>query len=163
MMAGRRLRAALVTPLSGPLARYGRAGATALGLWAAGAGVELEIGDAYPSAAAAVAAVTAPRPVDVLFGPYGAGPALAAARAAPSVLWNHGGATGRLARPEFPQVVNVAAPASTYLATVIGTLGPATLAGGHAVLLHTTSGFGREVAGGALRAAAAVGVEVTGV
>src|SRR5229473_736283 len=106
MMAGRRLRAALVTPLSGPLARY----------------------------------------------------ALAAARAAPSVLWNHGGATGRLARPEFPQVVNVAAPASTYLATVIGTLGPATLAGGHAVLLHATTAFGREVAGGALRAAAEVGV-----
>ena len=83
MMAGRRLRAALVTPLSGPLARYGRAGATALGLWAMRAGLELEIGDAYPSAAAAVAAVTAPRPVDVLFGPYGTGPALAAARAAP--------------------------------------------------------------------------------
>ena len=162
-MAGRCLRAALVTPLSGPLARYGRAGAAALGLWAEGAGVELEIADAHPSAAAAVAAVTAQQPVDVLFGPYGAGPAVAAARAAPSVLWNHGGATDRLARPVFAHVVNVPAPASTYLATVIGTLGPATLGGGHAVLLHSTTGFGREVAGGALRAAAEVGVAVAAV
>jgi hypothetical protein len=31
----RRRRAALVTPMSGPLARYGRAGAAALRLWAA--------------------------------------------------------------------------------------------------------------------------------
>lgn len=39
--------------------------------------MELEIGDAYPSAAA-VAVVTARRPEDLLFGPYGAGPALPA-------------------------------------------------------------------------------------
>lgn len=162
-MAGRCLRAALVTPLSGPLALYGRAGATALGLWAAEAGVELEIVDAHPSPAAAVAAVTARGPVDALFGPYGAGPAVAAARAAPSLLWNHGGATTRLARPAFPHVVNVPAPASTYLATVMGTLGPAVLGGGHGVLLHSTTGFGREVAGGALRAATEIGLAVTAV
>jgi hypothetical protein len=48
--------AALVTPLSGPLARYGRAGAAALALWAAEAQVELELTDAHPSAAAALAA-----------------------------------------------------------------------------------------------------------
>src|ERR671934_67866 len=56
------LRAALVTPISGPLARFGTAGAAALRLWAMRAsgvpapwtGVELEVIDAYPSAATAM-------------------------------------------------------------------------------------------------------------
>ena len=161
-MAGRPLRATLVTPLSGPLGRYGRAGAIALELWADQAGVELEIADTQPSAAAAVAAVASGRPIDVLFGPYGAGPAVAAARAAPSALWNHGGATVRLARPTFPHVVNVPAPALTYLAAVIDALG-ADITGGHAVLLHSTAGFGHEVADGARRAASGVGLPVTAV
>jgi hypothetical protein len=144
-MAGEGLRAALVTPLTGPLARYGRAGATALQLWAGRAGVELQIADAHPSVAAAVAAVTSWRPIHVLFGPYGASPAVAAARAAPSVLWNHGGATARLARSASPNVVNVPAPACTYLAAVIDALGAGMLADSHAMLLHSTTGFGREV------------------
>lgn len=158
--AGHRLRAALVTPLTGSLARYGRAGASALELWAQRARVELEIADIQPSTAAAVSAVTFRRPVDVLFGPYGAGPAVAAARAAPSVLWNHGGATVRLAR-SFPNVVNVPAPALTYLATVIDVLGADILAGRHAELLHATTGFGREVADGVRHAADGVGMTVT--
>src|SRR5215212_7395131 len=116
-MPGRRPVAALVTPLSGPLARYGRAGAAALGLWAAEAQVELEVTDAHPSAAAALAsAVGGQRCPDVLFGPYGSGAALAVARASRSVVWNHGGATARLSRARFPQMINVPAPASTYLA-----------------------------------------------
>src|SRR5438874_962578 len=95
----KRLRAVLVTPLSGPLARYGRSGATALRLWASQAGVDLAIADAYPSAAATVASVAAQHRIDVLFGPYGAGPAVAAARAATTVLWNHGGASDRGSAP----------------------------------------------------------------
>ena len=153
MPGGKRLSAALVTPLSGPLARYGRSGATALRLWAAEAGVDLAIADAYPSAAAAVASVGARHRIDVLFGPYGAGPAVAAARAAPTVLWNHGGASARLVRQAFPHVVNIPAPAGTYLAAVIGALDAAELAGAEAVLLHSRTGFGREVADGALGAA----------
>jgi ABC-type branched-subunit amino acid transport system substrate-binding protein len=160
-MAGEGLRAALVTPLTGPLARYGRAGATALELWAGRAGVELQIADAHPSVAAAVAAVTSWRPIHVLFGPYGASPAVAAARAAPSVLWNHGGATARLARSASPNVVNVPAPAGTYLAAVIDALGADMLADSHAMLLHSTTGFGREVADGARRAANRVGMPIT--
>src|SRR5438552_16212073 len=140
----KRLCAALVTPLSGPLARYGRSGATALRLWATEAGADLAIADAYPSAAAAVASVAVGRRVDVLFGPYGAGPAVAAARAAPTVLWNHGGASARLGRPAFQRVVNVPAPAATYLAAVISTLDDAALAGAKAVLLHSRTGFGRQ-------------------
>src|SRR5947209_13138596 len=158
----KRLCAALVTPLSGPLARYGRSGATALRLWATEAGLDLAIADAYPSAAAAVASVAGHR-VDVLFGPYGAGPAVAAARAAPTVLWNHGGASARLVRQAFPHVVNVPAPAATYLAAVINALDAAELAGAQAVLLHSRTGFGREVAAGALGAAGDIGLEVTAI
>ena len=63
-------QAVLVTPLSGPLARFGRCGAAALQLWAGTAGVALEVIDAHPSAAAAVPTAEGGRP-DVLFGPYG--------------------------------------------------------------------------------------------
>jgi ABC-type branched-subunit amino acid transport system substrate-binding protein len=160
MIRRKRLCAALVTPLSGPLARYGRSGATALRLWAAEAGVDLAIADAHPSAAAAVASVAEQHRIDVLFGPYGSGPAVAAARAAPSVLWNHGGASARLVRQAFPHVVNVPAPAATYLSAVIGALDAAELAGAQAVLLHSRTGFGREVAAGALGAAGDIGLDV---
>ena len=163
LICRKRLCAALVTPLSGPLARYGRSGATALRLWAAQAGVDLAIADAYPSAAAAVASVAVGRRVDVLFGPYGAGPAVAAARAAPTVLWNHGGASARLVRQAFPHVVNVPAPAATYLSAVISALDAAELVGAEAVLLHSRTGFGREVAGGALGAAGDIGLAVTAI
>jgi ABC-type branched-subunit amino acid transport system substrate-binding protein len=163
LICRKRLRAALVTPLSGPLARYGRSGATALRLWAAQAGVDLAIADAHPSPAAAVASVAVGYRIDVLFGPYGAGPAVATARAAPTVLWNHGGASARLVRQEFPQVVNVPAPAATYLAAVIRALDAAELAGAEAVLLHSRTGFGREVAGGALGGAGDIGLAVTAI
>jgi hypothetical protein len=163
LICRKRLSAALVTPLSGPLARYGLSGATALRLWAAEAGVDLAIADAYPSAAAAVASVAARHRIDVLFGPYGAGPAVAAARATPTVLWNHGGASARLVRQAFPHVVNVPAPACTYLAAVIRALDAAELAGAEAVVLHSRTGFGREVADGALGAAGAVGMAATAI
>jgi hypothetical protein len=125
--------------------------------------VDLAIADAYPSAAAAVASVASRHRLDVLFGPYGAGPAVAAARAAPTVLWNHGGASARLVRQAFPHVVNVPAPGGTYLAAVIGALDAAQLAGAEAVLLHSRTGFGREVADGALVAAGAVGMAATAI
>jgi ABC-type branched-subunit amino acid transport system substrate-binding protein len=125
--------------------------------------VDLAIADAHPSAAAAIASLAVRHRIDVLFGPYGAGPAVAAARAAPTVLWNHGGASARLVRQAFPHVVNVPAPAASYLAAVISALDAAELAGAEAVLLHSRTGFGREVAGGALGAAGDVGLAVTAV
>ena len=114
------LRAALVTPLTGPLARFGRESATALTLWADHAaelpapwtGVDLEVWDAAPDPGAAVRAVAA-RP-DILFGPYGSGPTVAAANATDRVIWNHGGATSALSRPDFPHIINVLSPASSY-------------------------------------------------
>lgn len=67
------LRAALVTPTTGPLARFGRAGATALTLWAEHAAelpapwsrVDLEVLDAAPDPGAAVRTAVDARP-DVL-------------------------------------------------------------------------------------------------
>jgi ABC-type branched-subunit amino acid transport system substrate-binding protein len=146
-------RAVLVTPLSGPLARFGRAGASALALWAECSGVGLEVIDAYPSAASAIRAAEASRP-DVVFGPYGSGPALAAAAASTGVVWNHGGATARLARPAYPGFVNVESPAYDYLGAVLDTLAAEGLSeGSQVVIMHVDTVFGREVAEGAVVAA----------
>lgn len=152
--------AVLVTPLSGPLARFGRCGAAALQLWAEQAGVALEVIDAYPSVAAAVSRAEVARP-DVLFGPYGTGPAVAAARASVGVFWNHGGATARLARPTYPLIVNVPSPAGTYLAGVLDTLvGDGLPAGSEIVLLYGATCFGREVAEGTVAAGQRLGLVV---
>ncbi|MDT5092255.1 MAG: branched-chain amino acid transport system substrate-binding protein, partial [Mycobacterium sp.] len=151
-------RAVLVTPLSGPLARFGKAGASALALWADRSGVSLEVIDAYPSAASAIRAAEASGP-DVVFGPYGAGPALAAAAASKGVMWNHGGATARLARPAYPRVVNGESPAYGYLAAVLETLVAEGLGeGSEVVIMHVDTGFGREVAEGAAEAARRLGL-----
>jgi ABC-type branched-subunit amino acid transport system substrate-binding protein len=151
-------RAVLVTPLTGPLARFGKAGANAIALWAERSGVTLEVIDAYPSAAVAIHAAEASRP-SVVFGPYGSGPARAAAAASTGVVWNHGGATARLARPAYPRVVNVESPAYRYLASVLETLVADGLGGGsEVVLMHVDTGFGREVAEGAVVAARRFGL-----
>lgn len=152
------VRAVLATPLSGPLARFGQAGANSLALWAEHAGVSLEVIDAHPSAASAIRAAEASRP-DVVFGPYGSGPARAAAAAGTGVIWNHGGATDRLARPAYPRVVNVVSPAARYLAAVLEALVADGLgAGSQVVILHADTGFGREAAGGAAAAATRLGL-----
>jgi ABC-type branched-subunit amino acid transport system substrate-binding protein len=120
--------------------------------------VTLEVVDAHPSAASAVSAADAARP-DVVFGPYGSGPAVAAAAASAGTIWNHGGATARLARPRYPRVVNVPSPAYCYLAAVLETLVAEGLpAGAEAVLVHVDTGFGREVAEGAAAAARRLGL-----
>ncbi|WP_082279898.1 ABC transporter substrate-binding protein [Mycobacterium colombiense] len=151
-------RAVLVTPLSGPLARFGIAGARAVAFWADSCGVSLEVIDAYPSAASAIRAAEASRP-NVVFGPYGSGPALAAAAASTGVVWNHGGATARLARPAYPRVVNVESPAYRYLAAVLETLVADGLGkGSEVVIVHVDTGFGREVAEGAAVVARRLGL-----
>ena len=164
------LRAALVTPLSGPLASFGQASATGLTLWARHAahlpspwaGVELDVRDTGGNVGASIQAALNARS-DVLFGPYGSGPMLAAVRATERVIWNHGGATSWLARPAFPHVINVLSPASTYFAGVLQAVhafnpGVATIS-----LFHTTSGFGRDVASGAINAAASLKLKVQAV
>src|SRR5229473_1690505 len=80
--------------------------------------VDLEVLDAYPDAAAAMRAAVARRP-DMIFGPYGSGPAVAALGATDQLVWNHGGATDRLHRPRFDHALNVPAPASAYFPAVL--------------------------------------------
>jgi branched-chain amino acid transport system substrate-binding protein len=121
------LRAALVTPLTGSLARFGRESAAALTLWAEHAadlppswtGVDLDVLDADPNPGAAMRAAIEARP-DVLFGPYGSSTTVAAAGVTDRAVWNHGGATSRLSRPAFPHVINVLSPASSYFAGTSG-------------------------------------------
>jgi branched-chain amino acid transport system substrate-binding protein len=157
--AGGRPRAALVTPLSGPLAGYGRATAVALRLWAerfAGArGAELVVLDAHPDPAVAVRRAEHDRP-DLLFGPYGSGPAAAVASATSRLVWNHGGA--RL-RPR-DNVVNVLAPADTYFVGAVQAVRRADPLIRQVGLLRRDTGFGRAVADGAAEAAAGLGLSV---
>lgn len=161
------LRAALVTPLTGKLAGFGRAGATALTLWADHAaelpapwtGVDLEVWDAAPDPGAAVRAAVAARP-DILFGPYGSSPTVAAANATDRVIWNHGGATSALARPDFPHVINVLSPASSYFDGILQAIRDADPYASTVSLLHVATGFGRDVASGAVTSAEAMNFEI---
>ncbi|HEX2026989.1 MAG TPA: ABC transporter substrate-binding protein [Nitriliruptorales bacterium] len=158
------VRAVLVTPLSGPLARFGREGAAALSLWArtsqpGGRRVTLQVVDAHPDAAAAMHAVEQARP-DLLFGPYGSGPALAAVRATHRLVWNHGGASSRLRWPEVGNVINILAPASRYHEGAVEAVHDAEGARSSVALLHVDTGFGRDVAGGADRFARGSGWDV---
>src|SRR6185312_16742724 len=101
-----KLRAALVTPLGGTLATYGRAAAAGLTLWARHAAnlpapwteVELDVRDTTNEPAAAMQAAIDTQQ-DVLFGPYGSSTTLATMRVTNRVVWNHGGATCRLSWP----------------------------------------------------------------
>src|SRR5262245_36060251 len=109
------LRAALVTPLSGPLCGFGRAGATARSLWAGWrggrfpAGAELTVFDAHPDPVAALRMAERLAP-DLLFGPYGSSTTAAVAGATSRLGWNHGGARV----PAVGNLVSVLAPADTY-------------------------------------------------
>jgi branched-chain amino acid transport system substrate-binding protein len=150
------LHAALVTPLTGPLGLYGKTGATALTLWAKKAAnlpahfteVELAVHDTGDHLHTALEK----RP-DILFGPYGSGPMLAVARSCPQLIWNHGGASSRLGRPSFPQVINVLSPASTYFAGVLHAIHSSDPTARTVSLFHSTTGFGRDVSAGAMREA----------
>ncbi len=163
------LRAALVTPLSGPLAQFGQASATGLALWAKHAArlpsprtaVELDVRDTAPDPGAAMRAAIDTHP-DVLFGPYGSSTMLAAMRVTDRVVWNHGGATSQLSRPAFPQVINVLSPASTYFTGVLQAVratDPNAASVTSVLILHADKGFGQDVAIGATKTAADLGFE----
>lgn len=162
------LLALLVTPLSGPLARFGRAGASALRLWAAEAadlpppwrGIRLDLHDAHPDAAAAMRRGLASQP-HLVFGPYGSGPSLQALAAAERVVWNHGGASASIRWPAFPRVVNVLAPASTYFRGTLEAVRGVDLEARRVAILHATTGFSSDVATGAAAVARELGFEVT--
>ena len=156
------LRAVLVTPLSGELAGYGRAGAIALEAWAAwhngrfSPKIELAVFDAGRDPADALAAAQRRR-ADLLFGPYGSGPMAAVAAATSRLIWNHGGARVPAAR----NIVTVLAPADTYFHGAIGAVRRADPGVPSVCVLSGNTGFGRAVAEGAAREAGRLGLPVT--
>lgn len=164
------LHAALVTPLTGPLGLYGKTCATALTLWAKKAAhlpadftkIEIDVQDGGEHLHKALQTALDKRP-DVVFGPYGSGPMLTMARSCPRLIWNHGGASTRLARPAFSLVVNVLSPASTYFAQVLQAIHASDPAARTVSLLHSTTGFGRDVATGAKQEAARLHMTVQAV
>ncbi|MPZ00594.1 MAG: ABC transporter substrate-binding protein [Actinophytocola sp.] len=149
------IRAALITPISGPLASYGRAGAIALDLWRQWCPdeIDLTVLDAHPDPVAALRQAERSQ-LDLLFGPYGSGPAAAVARSTPRLLWNHGGARVEAAE----NVVNVLAPADTYFVGALQAVHRAEPRGSRVCIMHTDSGFGRAVADGAKREAKQLGM-----
>jgi branched-chain amino acid transport system substrate-binding protein len=162
-----KLRAALVTPLSGSLATFGRAAAEGLTLWARYAarlpppwtGVELDIRDTAADLEATMHAAIETHP-DVLFGPYGSSTMLAAMRVTDRVVWNHGGATSQLYWPAFPRVINVLSPASTYFDGVLQAVRATDPGAATVSVLYASSGFSRDVATGAVSTATKLNFEV---
>jgi branched-chain amino acid transport system substrate-binding protein len=152
----------LVTPLSGPFARYGVAGAHALSLWACTAGAELVVRNADPDPAAAMRAADATG-AEVRFGPYGAGPALAAFAATDRLAWNHGGASPRLRRPRFPHVVNVCPAGGRYFTGPLRAARAADPSLERVAMLHVDTGFGRSGAAGAAETASELGLDFVAV
>ncbi|MFC7659939.1 ABC transporter substrate-binding protein [Pseudonocardia benzenivorans] len=148
-----------MTPLSGPLAEYGRAGAAALALWAeAFAGrpaPRLVVHDAHGDPAAAVRRAEA-EGFDLLFGPYGSSPATAVAQATSRLMWNHGGARMSPGR----RVVSVLAPAAGYFVGAVDAVHAADPRVSSVALLHSRTGFGRDVGAGAEQAATRRGLTV---
>ena len=154
------IRAAVVTPVTGPLARFGRVGAVALGVWADrfadDLAVRLTVYDAHPDPVAALRRAEGERP-DLLFGPYGSGPARALVAATDRLVWNHGGA----AVPACWHVVNLIAPASSYFNGCLRAVVAADPLTRRIALYHGDTGFGRQVGAGAVRVAGQLGVEVS--
>jgi branched-chain amino acid transport system substrate-binding protein len=136
----------------------------ALELWSEYASATLEVVDAHPDPAEAMTAAAARRPA-LLFGPYGSSPAVAAigavTRTDGPAVWNHGGATSRLAWPRFPRVLNVLAPASAYFHGILHAVRAPGHRGPSVTVLHANTGFARDVASGALAVGAELGYDVT--
>jgi branched-chain amino acid transport system substrate-binding protein len=148
------LRAALVTPLTGPLAQYGRAGAIALQLWAEWRGdVALDVVDAHPDP---VAATRRGERADLLFGPYGSGPTRVVASATSRLAWNHGGAHAGRA----PNLVDVLAPADTYFHGAVRAVHDIAPGVRTVCVAHGSTGFARAVAQGGAREAQRLGLDV---
>ncbi len=164
------LRALLLTPLSGPLARFGRAGAAALRLWAAEAAdlpppwrsVRLDLHDTHSDPAAAMRSGLASRP-HLVFGPYGSRASLQALAATERVVWNQGGASSTIRWPAFPRAVNVLAPASSYFRGTLEAVRSVDPEARRVAILHGGTGFGADVARGAAEDAARLQFEATAI
>jgi len=114
------LTAALTLSLTGRYRRQGNEAAAGIRLWADAESVQLTLVDDGGVAEAAIEAYTSwVGTVDLLIGPYSSGLVRAIApylRRVGQLLWNHGGSADDLARPG---IVSLAAPASSYLHSVL--------------------------------------------
>jgi branched-chain amino acid transport system substrate-binding protein len=152
------LRAAAALALSGRYAVMGRQAAAGLEAWAGAGGVRLRVEDDRSDPAESARLLTSlARSGDLVFGPYGSGPARAVAQAmagAREVVWNHGGA----AVPRTgARLVDVLGPAESYwrgLPAALAALG-ADLQ--RVALVRCPGGFGAAIAAGAARALAGAG------
>lgn len=89
--------------------------------------------------------------VDLLMGPYGSGPTLAAARVAESarvVLWNHSGSGDQIFAAGLHWMVGIISPASSYLCGVLELLRARDPAARRVALFSAETGFAAEVAAG---------------
>ena len=153
------MRAVAALALSGRYAAMGRQAAAGLEAWAASAGADLAIEDdrSEPERSARLLGAMAAG-ADLVFGPYGSGPARAVARAMagrPEVVWNHGGA----AVPRTgARVVDVLGPGRELLARAARRArGPrrGPRAGGRGALPGRVRGGGRRRGRGRARRAGA--------
>ena len=160
------LLALMVTPLSGPLQRFGSAAAAGLQVWAEHAAdlpapwrrVRLDLRDAHPDVAFAMREGLKARP-HLVFGPYGSGPMLRALAATQRLIWNHGGASARIRWPAFPRAVNVLASAPTYFQGTLEAIRNHDAEARRVTIFHSGTGFGRDIARGAIAAAEELGFD----
>jgi len=118
--------------------------------------VRLTVYDAHPDPVAALRRAEGECP-DLLFGPYGSGPARALVTATDRLVWNHRGAAVAACR----HVVNLIAQASSYFDGCLRAVVAADPLTCRIVLYHGDTGFGRQVGDGAVRVAGQLGVDVS--
>jgi branched-chain amino acid transport system substrate-binding protein len=91
--------------------------------------------------------------IDLLIGPYGSGPTLAAAEVADRcryVLWNHGGASDEIFRRGYRWTVGISSPASQYLIALLELFRFLDPSLRKVALFAAKTGFASQVAAGAL-------------
>lgn len=154
----RPVRAAAALSLTGRFARQGNDAADGVRLWAEDAGVQLTVLDDGGSKDVAVNAYEEwARDVDVLLGPYASGLVRAVVpvlQGAGRSLWNHGGSADDLAQPG---VISLPAPASSYFHGAVDEAAVREVS--RVVVARGAGPFARTVAHGALRRAAARGLD----
>ncbi len=153
------MRAAAALALTGRYSPMGRQAAAGLRAWAAARGAELRIEDDGSDAAGSARLLAGlAGGADIVFGPYGSGPARAVARemaGRPEVVWNHGGA----AVPRTgARMVDVLGPAGAYWRGLPAALAALAEDPARAAIVRCPGGFGAGVAEGAARALAAAGL-----
>ncbi|MFT4561946.1 MAG: branched-chain amino acid transport system substrate-binding protein [Gammaproteobacteria bacterium] len=98
--------------------------------------------------------------VDILMGPYGSGPSLAAARVAETanvVMWNHSGSADKIFEQGFRWLVGIISPASNYLRGIVELVKARDPSAHRIAIVSAQTGFADDVAIGARRAAEDIG------